>query len=62
MSLSRIVRILGKGKQDNKFKKVVAIVGTVTNDVRLLNVPEGLKVCALKFTNQARARILKAKG
>ena len=51
MSLSRIVRILSRGKQDNKFKKVVAVVGTVTNDVRLLNVPEGLRVCALKFTN-----------
>lgn len=56
------MRILGRGSQDNKFNRVVAVVGTVTNDVRLLNVPEGLKVCALKFTNEARARIQKAKG
>ena len=34
----------------------------MTNDVRLLNVPKGMRVCALKFTNSARARIQKAKG
>jgi large subunit ribosomal protein L18e len=40
----------------------VAIVGTVTNDVRFLNVPQGLKVAALKFTTAARKRIVAAGG
>lgn len=42
--------------------RIVAVVGTVTNDVRLSQVPTGLRVCALKFTNAARARIQAAKG
>jgi large subunit ribosomal protein L18e len=37
-------------------------VGTVTNDIRLLNLPEGLRVVALKFTKAARARLQAAKG
>lgn len=68
ISISRIVRTLS---QDNapvangqtKFNsRILAVVGSVTNDNRLLNVPEGLRVCALKFTSQARQRILAAKG
>ena len=43
-------------------KRIVAVVGTVTNDVRLLNVPEGLRVCALKFTQAAKNKITAAKG
>jgi large subunit ribosomal protein L18e len=42
--------------------RIVAVVGSVTNDTRMLNIPEGLRVCALKFTSEARARIQKAKG
>lgn len=42
--------------------RIVAVVGTVTNDVRLQQVPEGLRICALKFTSAARARINAAKG
>ena len=38
------------------------MVGTVTNDIRLLNLPEGLKIAALKFTAGARKRIVAAKG
>jgi large subunit ribosomal protein L18e len=56
ISLSRIVKNLGK-----KPERTVVIVGTVTNDLRLLEVPK-LKVCALHFTTQARARIVKAGG
>lgn len=37
------------------------IVGTVTDDIRLLEVPK-LKVAALRFTETARARIIKAGG
>lgn len=56
MSISRIVKNL-KGKQD----KVAVCVCTVTNDARLLEVPK-LTVCALKFTEKARERIVAAGG
>jgi large subunit ribosomal protein L18e len=49
-------------KPDRFAGRIVAVVGTVTNDTRLLQMPQGLKICALKFTGAARARILKAKG
>ena len=66
ISLSRISRILSKDRLisgDKKFtSRIVAVVGTVTNDNRLLILPEGLRICALKFTNAARARITQAKG
>lgn len=42
--------------------RIVAVIGTVTNDNRLINLPEGLRVCALKFTKAARERIEGAKG
>ena len=45
-----------KGKED----KVAVVVGTVTDDNRLLEVP-ALKVAATKFTKTARARILKVR-
>eukprot|EP00162_Nutomonas_longa_P001553 comp12089_c0_seq1/m.15537 comp12089_c0_seq1/g.15537 ORF comp12089_c0_seq1/g.15537 comp12089_c0_seq1/m.15537 type:complete len:191 (-) comp12089_c0_seq1:173-745(-) len=38
------------------------VVGTVTDDSRLLDVPEGIKVAALRFTESARARLTAAKG
>merc|ERR1712150_264616 len=41
--------------------KVAVVVGTITNDMRIFEIPK-LKVCALKITDQARARILKAGG
>lgn len=43
--------------------KVAVVVGTVTNDLRMYN-PElpALKVCALRVTEPARARIVKAGG
>uniref|UniRef100_A0A7S2UVJ6 Large ribosomal subunit protein uL15/eL18 domain-containing protein n=1 Tax=Fibrocapsa japonica TaxID=94617 RepID=A0A7S2UVJ6_9STRA len=56
MSISRLTRYM-KGKED----QTAVIVGTVTDDSRLLKLP-ALKVCALKFTEAARARILKAGG
>merc|ERR1711881_275938 len=48
---------MGKGKED----KVAVLVGTVTDDPRLLEMPK-LTVCALRFTETARARIVKAGG
>ena len=41
--------------------KICVVVGTVTDDVREFDVPK-LRVCALRFTGNARARILKAGG
>ena len=46
LSLSRIAKNL-KGRKDTP---IIAVVGTVTNDNRLLTIPKGLKVTALKFT------------
>lgn len=56
LSLSRLISY-AKGKED----KIVAIVGTITDDVRAYEVPK-LRVCALRFTKTARARIEKAGG
>ena len=41
--------------------KTRAIVGTVTDDNRLVEVPK-MSICALRFTSTARARIEKAGG
>merc|ERR1739838_521671 len=58
MSLARLVR---KMKGDARADKTAVVVGTITNDVRLLEVPK-LKICALRVTGSARARILAAGG
>ena len=41
--------------------KTAVVVATVTDDIRLLDVPK-MSVAALRFTKTARARILKAGG
>ena len=41
--------------------KIAVVVGTVTDDIRVYEVPT-LKVTALRFTETARARIEKAGG
>jgi large subunit ribosomal protein L18e len=56
MSLSRIAHHMA-GKEG----KIAVLVGTVTDDERLLEVPK-LTICALRFTRSARARIIKAGG
>jgi len=56
MSLTRLVRYV-KGKED----KNIVIVGTVTDDARITNLPK-LTVTALRFTSAARARIVGAGG
>merc|ERR1712217_998809 len=40
---------------------IAVVVGTVTDDKRIYDVPE-LKICALRFTETARRRIIKAGG
>lgn len=49
------------GGWDLQDGKIAVIVGTVTDDIRVYEVP-ALKVTALRFTETARARIEKAGG
>jgi large subunit ribosomal protein L18e len=56
LSISRLARYM-KGKEG----KTAVIVGAITDDPRLLEIPQ-LTVCALRFTETARARIVKAGG
>lgn len=60
ISLQRVVRLMKARKVLDK-ERIAVIVGTVTNDIRLLKVPK-LKVCALHVTESARARIIKSGG
>lgn len=46
---------------EKKDGKIAVVVGTVTDDARLFEVPK-LTVCALRITKTAKARILKAGG
>ena len=65
VSLSKLAKYSArKSVVDQKAKGddiIFAVVGTVTNDTRIIDVPE-MKVCALKFTEKARERIVAAKG
>lgn len=62
MSLSKIVSVSANEHAAKVHEgKIRAIVGTVTDDNRLLELPK-LSICALKFTATARARIEKAGG
>ena len=47
-----------KGKSE---EQIAVIVGTVLNDPRILDLPP-MKVCALRFSDVARSRIVKAGG
>merc|ERR1712173_225150 len=46
---------------EGNAEKIVVCVGTITNDLRILEVPK-MTVCALRVTEKARERILKAGG
>merc|ERR1712131_230397 len=41
--------------------KTVVCVGTITNDTRIFEIPK-MTICALRVTEKARERILKAGG
>ena len=56
VSLSKLIK-----NMENKDGKTAVVVATVTDDKRVTEVPK-LTVCALKFTETARARIQKAGG
>ncbi|RKF60687.1 60S ribosomal protein L18-B [Erysiphe neolycopersici] len=57
VSISRIVANISEESKD----KMIVVIGTVTDDSRLLKVPN-LSVAALRFTSTARARIIAAGG
>lgn len=57
VSISRIVA----NTSEKSNNKTVVVIGTITDDNRLLTVPK-LSVAALRFTATARARILAAGG
>merc|ERR1719356_566914 len=56
LSLSKLARFM-----EGKEGKIVTVVGCVTDDKRLFDVPK-MSICALRFTETARARITKAGG
>eukprot|EP00916_Digyalum_oweni_P019601 GHVL01032660.1.p1 GENE.GHVL01032660.1~~GHVL01032660.1.p1 ORF type:complete len:188 (+),score=21.43 GHVL01032660.1:44-607(+) len=56
LSLSKLTRFM-TGKEE----KIAVVVSTVTDDERMMEVPK-LTVCALRFTETARNRIIKAGG
>lgn len=58
IGVARLVRYV-KGKED----KIAVFVGTITDDVRLEGVKiPAMTVCALRFTEGARNRIIAAGG
>eukprot|EP00034_Subulatomonas_tetraspora_P000626 GABW01000881.1.p1 GENE.GABW01000881.1~~GABW01000881.1.p1 ORF type:complete len:135 (-),score=67.60 GABW01000881.1:47-451(-) len=57
VSVSRIARFM-KGKDD---KQIAVVVSKITDDLRMEEMPK-LRICALRFTESARARIEKAGG
>ncbi|KAK8153441.1 solute carrier family 25 member 42 [Phyllosticta citrichinensis] len=62
MSISRIIATAANKHSGKAHEgKTIVIVGTVTDDNRLLEVPK-LSVAALRFTSTARARITAAGG
>ena len=65
ISLSKLVKF-SQRKQITESEKngqeiILAVVGTVTDDNRILEIPS-MRICAIKFTEKARERILNSKG
>merc|ERR1712130_885966 len=58
LSIARLVRNM---KKPGNADKTVVCVGTITNDTRIFDIPK-MTVCALRVTDKARERILKAGG
>ena len=54
-----VAKLDRKGKEGTG--KIICVVGTVTNDERKTTIP-AMKICALRFTETARAKIVKAGG
>merc|ERR1712002_870903 len=58
LSISRINRLFKKPGRENK---IVVVVGTVTDDLRIYKIPK-ITLCCLRITARARARIEGAGG
>jgi large subunit ribosomal protein L18e len=58
MSISKLAKI---ADSEEKRSKILVLIGNVLDDERMIVVPK-MKVCALKFSEDARRRILKAGG
>lgn len=58
MSISKLAKI---ADTEEKLSKIIVLVGNVLDDERMIVVPK-MRVCALKFSEDARRRILKAGG
>jgi len=58
MSVARLARNMKLAGRENK---IAVVMGTITDDKRIFEIPK-LRVCALKVTDGARGRILKAGG
>uniref|UniRef100_A0A4D5R948 Large ribosomal subunit protein eL18 n=1 Tax=Scolopendra viridis TaxID=118503 RepID=A0A4D5R948_SCOVI len=58
LSLAKLIRFM---KKPGRNSKIAVVVGTITDDLRIHEIPK-LRVCALRVTKRARARILQAKG
>merc|ERR1711979_35140 len=58
MSLSRLCKV---ANSEEKRGKLLVLVGKVLDDERMFEVPK-MRVCALKVSDRARARIVKAGG
>ena len=56
VSVSKVAKFMAKNEG-----KTAVVVGAVTDDIRITELPK-MKVCALRFTAGARARITKAGG
>lgn len=65
VSVSRVIYLSrnqgGVAKEASQTPKTVVVVGTITDDNRVLELPK-LSIAALRFTNTARARIEAAGG
>lgn len=65
VSVSRVIYLSrnqgGVPKEASETPKTVVVVGTITDDNRVLDLPK-LSIAALRFTNTARARIEAAGG
>merc|ERR1712224_565550 len=58
LSIARLIRNM---KREGNAEKIAVVVGTITNDLRIFEVPK-MTICALRVTEKARERILKAGG
>ena len=58
MSISKLAKV---ANSEEKRSKILVLVGNVLDDERMIVVPK-MRVCALKFSEDARRRILKAGG